>query len=799
MREILGGKGAGLAEMCRAGLPVPPGFTISTEAGRLFAHNPEQFRGDVLPEVEIALQGLEGVTGKRFGSPEEPLLLSVRSGASVSMPGMMDTVLNVGLNDVAACRWAEVTSDPSFVYDCYRRLLEMFGEVVLAVPRRRFERILALRQQGKELCREFAEMIESEKKSFPQDPREQLLMAMEAVFRSWNNPRAVAYRRLNDIPEDLGSAVSVQMMVFGNRGKDSGTGVGFTRDPSTGERRLYGEFLPEAQGEEVVAGRRTPLGLDQLERNFPEVYRQLQEATAKLERLRREMQNVEFTLQEGKLYFLQTRDGQRTGRAAVRIAWDMHREGLLSREEAILRVEPRQLEQLLYPVFKETAGVEILGQGLPASPGAAVGKIAFSAEDAVHMTQNGEPVILVRRETTSHDIQGIEVAEGIFTARGGMTSHAAVIARGLGKCCVVGCESLEIDEENRELSLHDRVLRAGEFISVDGYSGRVMAGKVEKIASEFETGLLTDYRALLEGIARVSVRAHADSVSEARKARGLGASGIGLCRTEHMFFAEGRPPVIQEMMISHSARRRNELLARLKEFQKADFLGILEVMDGLPVTVRLLDPSSPEFLPCRLGIAHPEITRAQVSAFFEAACELKKTGKSPVVEVMIPPVSLVEEFRDQEGLVREVAEEVFKHHQLRLAYLVGAMIELPRAALVAGQIARHAEFFSLGTHDLTQTTFGWSRPDAAKSLRRHPFAVLDPQGVGELIRTAVETGRKVRPDLKLGLCGDQAADPAAIQFCHDLGIDYVSCAPQRVPAARLAAAQAALHYCRTRP
>ncbi|MBI4455280.1 MAG: pyruvate, phosphate dikinase [Acidobacteria bacterium] len=860
MKDVLGGKGAGLAEMCRAGLPVPPGFTISTEACVLFHHNPPTFPTIIWPEVLAALRELEQVSGKKFGGLPNPLLVSVRSGAKFSMPGMMDTVLDIGLNDRTARELAEETGNPTFVYDSYRRLLQMFGDVVLGISDDKFERLLAVSMRGKRVrseielggeelaraCEEFKKIIEGESKVFPQDPKEQLRMAIEAVFRSWNNPRAIAYRRFNDIPENLGTAVNIQVMVFGNKGENSGSGVGFTRDPATGQPGLYGEFLPRAQGEEVVAGTRTPLGLEELERAFPAIYQQLTDIGIKLEKHYREMQDFEFTIENGKLYMLQTRDGKRTGLAAVRIGWDMYQEGLVSREEALIRVEPEQLEQLLHPVFKDE-GAEVLARGMPASPGAAVGRIVFSADEAAEIAQKGNPVILVRTETVPDDIHGMEAAEGILTARGGMTSHAAVVARGMGKCCVVGCESLHVDEERKELRVAGKVFKQGDYISVDGADGRVMPGRVQRVETEAQVGLLSDFMGLLEGTSTLQVRANADTARDARKARDFGASGIGLCRTEHMFFAEDRLPVMQQMILAGDARERSLFLGQLKEFQKADFFSILEAMDGLPVTVRLLDPPLHEFLPrreelvaeilrlraggvdpeqiarrekllnrvgelqetnpmmghrgCRLGITYPDVTRMQVQALFEAACELKKRGKSPFLEIMIPLVSLVEEFRDQAALVREAAQETFARYRFELPYLVGTMIEVPRAALVADDIAREAEFFSFGTNDLTQMTFGFSRDDAGKFigayqqrnlLRKDPFQTLDLPGVGQLMRIAVEKGKRARPELKIGICGEHGGDPASIQFCFDLNLDYVSCSPYRVPVARMAAAHAAV-------
>ncbi|HEY3130364.1 MAG TPA: pyruvate, phosphate dikinase [Acidobacteriota bacterium] len=862
MKDILGGKGAGLAEMCRAGLTVPPGFTISTKACNLFLQDPQAYGFTIWPRVMLAIHRLEQVSGRNFGVTPNPLLVSVRSGARFSMPGMMDTVLDIGLNDAVARHLADDTGDAAFAYDCYRRLLQMFGHVVLGIPAEKFERALArLKQEGNAaseielggeklagVCQEYKKIIEQENKIFPQEPSEQLRQAIEAVFRSWDNPRAITYRKLNNIPEGLGTAVNVQMMVFGNRGKNSGSGVGFTRNPATGEAQLYGEFLPGIQGEEVVAGTRTPFGLRELEQKFPQVYQELKEIAAKLEKHYREMQDFEFTIEDGLLYMLQTRAGKRTGHAAVRIALDMFREDLITLEDVLMRVEPEQLQQILHPVFSQEQ-VDLLARGLPASPGAAVGRIVFSADDAVLLAKEGESVILLRTETTPDDIHGMEAAAGIVTTRGGMTSHAAVVARGMGRCCVVGCEAIRIDEERKEVQADGRVFHEGEFISVDGSDGRVMAGKVKMVQIEPGSGLLSQFMSLLEDIPAVKVRANADTARDARHAREFGATGIGLCRTEHMFFAKDRLPVMQQMILAASEEERKQPLESLKEFQKEDFLAILDAMDGLPVTVRLLDPPLHEFLPrkedleaeiarldpnqhrfraskerilrriqeleemnpmmghrgCRLGITYPDVTRMQVRALFEAACELKGRGNLPIVEVMIPLVSLIGELRDQVQLVRQTAEEVFDDYGVRIPFLIGTMIELPRAVLIADEIAKEAEFFSFGTNDLTQATFGFSRDDAGKFIKiylekkileKDPFQTLDQQGVGRLMRIAAEKGKSARRDLELGICGEHGGDPASIQFCHELHFDYVSCSPYRVPVARLAAVQAAIRSAR---
>ncbi|MFQ5741394.1 MAG: pyruvate, phosphate dikinase [Acidobacteriota bacterium] len=860
MKDLLGGKGAGLAEMSRAGLPVPPGFTLSTEACSLFLQDRASYQDRVVPEIDRALQRLEEISGKKFGASSNALLVSVRSGAKFSMPGMMDTVLNVGLNDRTVRTLAEETGNPKFAYDSYRRLLQMFGNVVLGIEGGKFESILERyksdshvhheielsSEQLSAIADEFKETIATEGCEFPQEPDRQLQLAVEAVFKSWDNPRAKTYRRFNDIPEDLGTGVNVQMMVFGNRGERSGSGVGFTRSPATGSPHLYGEFLPQAQGEEVVAGTRTPLPFSDLEGRYPDIFAQLSEIADKLEKRYREMQDFEFTMEDGKLFMLQTRDGKRTGLAAVRIAVDMEKEGLISSEEAILRVQPDQLAQLLYPVFKE-GNYDILAEGLPASPGAEVGKIVFTADDAVQWAERGEHVILARGETTPDDIHGMQAAVGILTSRGGMTSHAAVVARGMGKCSVVGCESLLIDEESRHLSGNGHTLVEGDVISLDGTHGSVILGEVEKVATAASDGLFKEYLSLVDGVAAMGVRANADTPEDARNALRFGAIGIGLCRTEHMFFGKERLPLMQEMVLAESRSERKAALEKLKAFQREDFYGILEVMDGLPVTVRLLDPPLHEFLPrrqdilsqieelkkggasteriaakqkmlaraeelkemnpmlghrgCRLGITYPEITEMQAEALFGAACQLKKEGKSPLVEVMVPLVSLEKEFFDQASLIHKKATEVLEGENTQVPYMVGTMIELPRAALIADKLARECEFFSFGTNDLTQTTFGFSRDDSGRFVKvyeekdilpKDPFQTLDQEGVGQLLQMAVERGRKTRPGIKLGICGEHGGDGGSIGFCQKLHLDYVSCSPFRVPSARLAAAQAAI-------
>ena len=864
MKDLLGGKGANLAEMCRVGLPVPPGFTISTEACKVFVANPVSYRRRVLPEIHEALEGLESIVGKRLGDVRNPLLVSVRSGAKFSMPGMMDTILNVGLTAESVPSLAALGGDSRFALNCYERLVQMFAGLVLGVERRELEKFLrqfrrsaseeSLHRKGpdelKRLCDELTERVSSRGSVFPDSPRQQLEMAAEAVFRSWNNPRAVTYRNLYHISEDLGTAVNIQSMVFGNLGETSGSGVGFTRNPSTGEKEFYGEFLPNAQGEEVVAGTRTPLALKALHETLPEVYEKLKQAADGLERHYRDMQDYEFTIEEGTLYLLQTRVGKRSGRAAVKIAWDLHREGIIERQEALQRVEPLQLQDLLHTRFEEKPKEKLLAKGLPASPGAEIGAACFSAERAVVGSGSGEDVVLVRRETTPDDIHGMQAAKAIVTARGGMTSHAAVVARGMGKPAVVGCEEIEVDEERQEIRVDGRVVKSGEILSVDGGAGEVYLGKLLKTSADFEGTLLEQFLGLSEEVDnRMGVRANADTPSDARKARELGAVGIGLCRTEHMFFAPDRLPVVQQLVLASDAEERAPVLERLRVFQREDFYAILEVMNGLPVTVRLLDPPLHEFLPdadslreqvaglhrqkadadeiafrermlvrieelrevnpmlghrgCRIGITFPEITQMQAGAIFEAACQLKQEGKDPRLEVMVPLVSTPRELRLQRSLIEESAKEVFERTGTQLSYAIGTMIELPRAALLADEIAAESDFFSFGTNDLTQTVFGFSRDDVTKFLgpyrekeilKSDPFQVLDREGVGKLIQMAVEKGRKVKPGLKIGLCGEHGGDPESIFFCHDNGMDYVSCSPYRVPVARLAATQAAISH-----
>jgi pyruvate,orthophosphate dikinase len=862
MKDLLGGKGAGLAEMTNAGLPVPPGFTITTDACREWMKT-----GKTSPEVDRqmdeALERLQQLQGQQFGGGDNPLLVSVRSGAKFSMPGMMDTILNLGLNDRSVEALARRSNNPRFAYDSYRRLIQMFGSVVLEIPKGEFDEIFEGMKKKKkakldtdldaaalkQVVEEYKKLVKKHvKREFPQDPHEQLVMARDAVFRSWNNDRAKHYRRINNIADDLGTAVNVQAMVFGNLGETSGTGVGFTRNPATGDKEFYGEFLMNAQGEDVVAGIRTPVHISELQKIMPEVYDQLRDITTRLEKHYKDMQDFEFTIQEGKLYMLQTRNGKRTGRAAVRIAIQMVEEGLISKEDAIMRVEPNQLYDFLVPHLQEKGGkVEVLATGLPASPGAAVGQIVFTADEAVKKAgPKKSPVILVRGETTPEDIHGMEVAAGILTSRGGMTSHAAVVTRGMGKCCVVGAGEIEVDEKAREMRVKGQVLKEGDWISLDGTTGRVIKGRLNTIPASADDPELQKLMSWAEPHRRLGVRANADIPRDAIQARAFGAEGIGLCRTEHMFFAEDRIPHMRAMILASNEKDRRAALRKLLPMQRADFVGIFRAMDGFPVTIRTLDPPLHEFLPrredlmvniavleatkpkspklkelramlrrveelhefnpmlghrgCRLGITYPEITEMQARAIFEAAVAVAKEGVKVKPEVMIPLVGTLKEMANQASIVRRVAEEVFAEKEQRVEYLVGTMIELPRAAVAADEIAREAEFFSFGTNDLTQTTFGFSRDDINKFLpaylaegilKQDPFQTIDREGVGELMRIGVEKGRRTRQDLKVGICGEHGGDPASVEFCAQLGLNYVSCSPFRVLTARLAAAQAA--------
>jgi pyruvate,orthophosphate dikinase len=863
MKDELGGKGAGLAEMTNAGLPVPPGFTIQTEACREYMRHGGVSQG-IDRQMEDALKHLEQLQGQKLGAGENPLLVSVRSGAKFSMPGMMDTILNLGLNDENVEALATRSNNPRFAYDSYRRLIQMFGNVVLEIPKPAFDEVFDGKKKQKkakldtdldakalkEVVAEYKKVVKKHaKRDFPQDPHEQLIMARDAVFRSWENDRAKHYRRINNISDDLGTAVNVQAMVFGNFGDTSGTGVGFTRNPATGVKEFYGEFLLNAQGEDVVAGVRTPSHISELERVMPDVYRQLREITTRLEKHYRDMQDFEFTIQDGKLYMLQTRNGKRTGMAAIRVAIQMVEEGLITKEEAIFRVEPNQLYDLLVPRLDEKGGkIEVLATGLPASPGAAVGQIVFTAEEAVEKAGHGSkrnPVILVRGETTPEDIQGMEVAAGILTSRGGMTSHAAVVTRGMGKCCVAGAGDISVDEKAREMRVKGQVLKGGDWISLDGSTGRVIKGKLNTLEAKADDPELAKLMSWAEPFRKIGVRANADIPRDAIQARAFGAEGIGLCRTEHMFFAEDRIPHMRTMIMANNEKDRRAALKKLLPMQRSDFAGLFRAMEGLPVTIRLLDPPLHEFLPkreelmveiavleatkpkspklrelkiilrrveelhefnpmlghrgCRLGITYPEITEMQARAIFEAAVAVEKDGVKTHAEVMIPLTATLKEMANQAAIVRRVADQVFKEKGKTVHYLVGTMIELPRAALIADEIAKEAEFFSFGTNDLTQTTFGFSRDDVNKVLptylaegilKQDPFAVIDREGVGELVRIGIERGRKTRPKLEVGICGEHGGDPSSVEFCHQVGMDYVACSPFRVLTARLAAAQA---------
>jgi pyruvate,orthophosphate dikinase len=863
MKDTLGGKGAGLAEMTNAGLPVPPGFTIQTEACR------EYMRGNVSPQMEHemheALERLERLQGQKLGAGDNPLLVSVRSGAKFSMPGMMDTILNLGLNDQAVEALAKRSNNPRFAYDSYRRLIQMFGDVVLDVHKHKFEVIFdAVKEREgvkfdyelspkalQEIIVEYKKLVKKETHNeFPQNPIDQLVQARDAVFRSWQNDRAKTYRRINRIDDWLGTAVNVQAMVFGNLGENSGTGVGFTRNPATGERVFFGEYLMNAQGEDVVSGVRTPMPISELERAMPQVYDHLRAITWKMEKHYRDMQDFEFTIQDGKLYMLQTRNGKRTGMAAVRVAIDMVREGLITQEEAVFRVEPNQLYDFLVPRLDEKGSVvNVLATGLPASPGAAVGQIVFTAEEAVKCHDSGiyDVIILVRGETTPEDIAGMEVAAGILTSRGGMTSHAAVVTRGMGKCCVAGAGDLQVDEKAKELRVKGKVFKQGDWISLDGTTGRVIEGRLKTLAAQPDDVDLVKFMSWVDPVRRLRVHANADIPRDAKQARLFGAEGIGLCRTEHMFFAEDRIDFMRTMILADNEADRREALKKLLPMQRADFVGLLESMDGLPVTIRLLDPPLHEFLPkredllveiarleetkprspklkelrkllarvndlhemnpmlglrgCRLGIAYPEITEMQAQAILEAAVYIKKNGGDPHLEIMVPLISSIEEMRNQTAIIRTVADQVFKEKGMTVEYMVGTMIELPRAALTADQIAEEAEFFSFGTNDLTQTTFGISRDDINQFLpaymkhgifKQDPFATLDQAGVGLLVKMATAKGRNTRPNLKVGICGEHGGDPETVKFCHKIGLNYVSCSPYRLLTARLAAAQAAL-------
>jgi pyruvate,orthophosphate dikinase len=840
-RELLGGKGIGLAEMTQMGVPVPAGFTITTDACRAYMSNGKTLPDGVEEEIDGHLRALEKKTGKRFGDMNDPLLVSVRSGAAVSMPGMMDSILNLGLNDEAVVGLARATGNERFANDSYRRLIQMYGEVVDGIDGHRFEQALTDLKKSRGASQDVdlsahdlaglidtyrAVYLEETDRDFPQDPRDQLTRAVRAVFDSWDSPRAQVYRRRYDIPDEIGTAVNVVQMVFGNKGDESGTGVAFTRDPSTGESGLYGEFLANAQGEDVVSGIRTPEPLAHMEQKLPAAFRQLIDTMRRLEANYRDMQDIEFTVEDNELYLLQTRSAKRTAAAAVKAAVNMVEEGLISREDAVARIDPAQLDQLLHPMIDPTAEWEVATKGLNASPGAACGAIVLDADTAEQRGKAGESVILVRWETTPDDIHGLIQAAGILTAHGGMTSHAAVVARGMGKPCVAGCEELSIDIDARTITVGGRTLSEGDLLTIDGGTGAVIVGEVPLVAPEVNDDLET-ILGWGDAHRNLKVRANADTPEDAAKAREFGAQGIGLCRTEHMFMAEGRLPVVREMILADSEDGRREALDKLLPMQQGDFEAIFEAMAGLPVTIRLLDPPLHEFLPppeqvadertrrrikqlqesnpmlgtrgCRLGLQWPEIYETQVRAIIRAARAVaERTGEAPLVEIMHPLVGFAEELRRLRELTVRVAEE----EAPEVEYLCGTMIELPRACIRAGEIAEQADFFSFGTNDLTQTALGFSRDDAEGKflthyledgvLEKNPFETLDIEGVGELMRIAVERGRSTKPDIKLGICGEHGGDPKSVTFCHELGLDYVSCSPYRVPLARLAAAQAAL-------
>ena len=852
MKDVLGGKGAGLAEMTTIGIPVPPGFTIASNICIHYLEN-GQFPKRLQTQVENALQRLEAATGKHLGDGDNPLLVSVRSGAAVSMPGMMETILNLGLNDVTVEGLTRQSGNPRFAWDSYRRFVQMYGSVVFDLPKQPFEQILEEHKQQcrierdidlpveemQAIVRRFKDRVRAETaREFPAEPLDQLWGAIAAVFESWNTRRAIDYRKLHDIPDTMGTAVNIVAMVFGNLGEDSGTGVAFSRDPSTGEQRLYGEFLINAQGEDVVSGSRTPLPIDKLKEQLPHSYQELERVARTLERHFRDVQDMEFTIERGNLYMLQTRRGQRSGHAAVQIACDMVDEELITEQEAVARIPPNDLNQLLHPTIDPNSRLDLLTTGLPASPGAACGTVVFDADEAERLGRAGQSVILVRRETSPEDFHGMVTAKAILTARGGMTSHAAVVARGMGKPCVAGAQALQVDEKSNRFSVNGRSIAEGEWITVDGSSGKVFAGQAALIAPEL-SGNFSRLMKWADRIMQLRVRVNADTPADAHRGRDFGAEGIGLCRTEHMFFDGDRLVVMREMIVAQDAAGRQQALAKLLPMQRGDFEAIFRAMEGYPVTIRLLDPPLHEFLPkeqpeiealarelkmelqaleriveglhevnpmlglrgCRLGIIYPEITAMQVRAIFEAACTVALRKGRVMPEVMIPLTATVVEFRKQALIVRQVAEEVFQERQITVPYLLGTMIELPRAALTADELAREAQFFSFGTNDLTQTTWGLSRDDAGRFLPFYlengvieddPFQVLDLAGVGKLISMACDLGRKTRPDLKLGICGEHGGDPSAVAFCDRLGMNYVSCSPFRVPIARLAAAQAAL-------
>ena len=854
MKNLLGGKGANLAEMTTLGIPVPTGFTVTTEACNKYYEDGKVISSEVMEQIYASIKELEKVAGKEFGSEEDPLLVSVRSGARVSMPGMMDTILNLGLNDSAVEVVANKTNNPRFAYDSYRRFIQMFSDVVMGIEKRLFEDKLEAMKEArgvkldtdlnaddlKELVGQFKELYKKEKgEEFPQDPKVQLIESITAVFRSWDNPRAIVYRRLNDIPGDWGTAVNVQQMVFGNKGETSGTGVIFSRNPATGENKIYGEYLMNAQGEDVVAGIRTPQPISQLEEQDPAIYKQLTDIIATLEAHYKDMQDMEITIEEGTLYFLQTRNGKRTAQAALKIAVDLVEDGTLTKGEAILKVEPKQLDTLLHPAFdvEELKKADVVAKGLPASPGAACGKIAFTADESKERAEKGEKVVLVRLETSPEDIEGMIAAEGILTVRGGMTSHAAVVARGMGTCCVAGCGEIKVDEKAKTVTIGDKTYGVDDYISIDGSTGNIYAQAVKTVSPEI-TGHFATFMGWADEIRKLKVRTNADTPRDTVQAVEFGAEGIGLCRTEHMFFAEDRIMAVREMIVAKNEEQRRKALDKILPMQRQDFTEIYEALEGMPATIRFLDPPLHEFVPhsdeeiaelskemgltfeelkatvedlhefnpmmghrgCRLAVSYPEIAEMQTRAVIEAALDVKANkGYDIVPEIMIPLVGEIKELKYVKDVVVKTAEAVMEERGIKIDYHVGTMIEIPRAALTADEIAKEADFFSFGTNDLTQMTFGFSRDDAAKFLgsyydkkiyEQDPFAKLDQTGVGQLVKIAAEKGRATRPDIKLGICGEHGGDPSSVEFCHNVGLNYVSCSPFRVPLARLAAAQA---------
>ncbi len=854
MRNLLGGKGANLAEMTILGIPVPQGFTVTTEACTKYYEDDKKLSEEVINQIYKALEELERKSNKKFGSVENPLLVSVRSGARVSMPGMMDTILNLGLNDDTVVAVAKLTNNERFAYDSYRRFIQMFSDVVMGIDKRQFEDILDDVKESigakfdtdlqasdlKEIVKKYKAVYKKEMgEEFPQEPTKQLIEAITAVFRSWDNPRAIVYRRLNDIPGSWGTAVNVQSMVFGNMGETSGTGVAFTRNPATGENHIFGEYLINAQGEDVVAGIRTPQPITKLKEDLPQCYDEFMQIAETLEKHYKDMQDMEFTIEQGKLYFLQTRNGKRTAQAALKISVDMVNEGLITKEEAILKVDPKQLDALLHPNFDaiELKNAKVIAKGLPASPGAACGKVYFTAEEAKVHHELGEKIVLVRLETSPEDIEGMAAAEGILTVRGGMTSHAAVVARGMGTCCVAGCGDIKVNEANKTFEANGDVYHEGDYISLDGSTGYVYGQAIKTVDPKI-SGYFGTFMKWADDIRVLKVRTNADTPRDAKQAVGFGAEGIGLCRTEHMFFDEDRIPAVREMIVAETEEQRRKALDKILPMQREDFIGIYEAMEDRPVTIRFLDPPLHEFLPtededinelakdmgisfkhlkatveslhefnpmmghrgCRLTVSYPEIAEMQTRAIIEAAMDVKKrTGYNIVPEIMIPLVGEIKELKFVKDIVVSVADEIIEKSGIDLKYKVGTMIEIPRAAITADEIAKEAEFFSFGTNDLTQMTFGFSRDDASKFLVDYydkkiyefdPFQKLDQDGVGKLIKIACELGKKTRPDIKLGICGEHGGDPSSVEFFHDAGLSYVSCSPFRVPVARLAAAQA---------